>query len=203
MPWSSLLLFVYDSDKRSSLLRQDKSSHCKRFWGTGSCPFPAWNVKLKCHLVNFILIFFPKDFVFQFWFDATSRLRVRVLAADFFTRYIPVWYDAIPETDNTIPKLSYTEKSMLGIGLLKCIANHLWYLPICLYFWTHKTTIIWYIKINNTTSWNTKWGSITVLLTSCLTGLESGVWQFLFLFAKLTYLNRSNRRSTLHWYYPL
>jgi len=52
---------------------------------------------------------------------------------------------------------------------------------------------------------NTKGGSITVLLTSCLTGLETAVWhwQFLFLFSKQTYLNQSNRRSMVQWYFPL
>jgi hypothetical protein len=44
---------------------------------------------------------------------------------------------------------------------------------------------------------NTKGGSITVLLTSCLTGLDSAVSQMtiLFLFAKQTNPNQSNRRS--------
>jgi hypothetical protein len=51
---------------------------------------------------------------------------------------------------------------------------------------------------------NTKWGSITVPLTSCLTGLESAVWQLtiLFLFAKQTNPNKSNRRSMVQWYSP-
>jgi hypothetical protein len=43
-------------------------------------------------------------------------------------------------------------------------------------------------------SGNTKGGSITVPLTSCLTGLESAV---LFLFAKQTNPDKSNRRSTV------
>jgi hypothetical protein len=45
--------------------------------------------------------------------------------------------------------------------------------------------------------WNTKGGSITVPLTSCLTGLESAVRQFLFLFAKHPSPNQSNRKSTV------
>ncbi len=65
-------------------------------------------------------------------------------------------------------------------------------------------------------SGNTKGGSITVPLTSCLTDLESAVrqltffvficktdQQFLFLFAKQTNPNQSNRRSTVQWYFPL
>ncbi len=45
---------------------------------------------------------------------------------------------------------------------------------------------------------NTKGGSIVVLLTSCLTGLNHlyDNWQFLFLFAKQTNPNQSNRRSS-------
>jgi hypothetical protein len=44
-----------------------------------------------------------------------------------------------------------------------------------------------------------KGGSITVPLTSCLTGLESAVWQLTIfvLFAKQTNPNQSNRRSTV------
>jgi len=42
--------------------------------------------------------------------------------------------------------------------------------------------------------WNTKGGSITVPLTSGLTGFESAVWQ-LTIFAKQTIPNQSNRRS--------
>ncbi len=55
-------------------------------------------------------------------------------------------------------------------------------------------------------SGNTKGGSITVPLTSCFTGLESAVWQltiFLFLFAKQTDPNQSNRKSMIQWYFPL
>jgi hypothetical protein len=49
---------------------------------------------------------------------------------------------------------------------------------------------------------NAKGGSITVRLTSCLTGLESDdsmttTDNFLFLFAKQTNPNQSNRRSTV------
>jgi len=52
---------------------------------------------------------------------------------------------------------------------------------------------------------NTKGGSITAPLTSCLTGLEPAVWQLTIfvLFAKQTNPNQSNRRSTLQWYFPL
>ncbi len=47
--------------------------------------------------------------------------------------------------------------------------------------------------------------SITVPLTSCLTDLESAVWNcnFLFLFAIQTNPNQSNRRSMVQWYFPL
>ncbi len=54
-------------------------------------------------------------------------------------------------------------------------------------------------------SGNTKGGSITVLLTSCLTGLESAVWQltiFVFICIKQTTPNQSNRRSMVQWYFP-
>ncbi len=53
-------------------------------------------------------------------------------------------------------------------------------------------------------SGNTKGGSITVPLTSCLTGLESAVWQLtiFYLFAKHTNPNKSNRRSIVQWYSP-
>jgi hypothetical protein len=57
---------------------------------------------------------------------------------------------------------------------------------------------------------NTKGGSITVPLTSCLTGwlidwfgFSCDNWQFLFLFAKQTNPNQSNRRSMVQWYFPL
>jgi hypothetical protein len=51
---------------------------------------------------------------------------------------------------------------------------------------------------------NTKWGSITLPLTSCMTGLELGVCQLLTIFfAKQTNPNQSNRRSTARWYFPL
>ncbi len=53
---------------------------------------------------------------------------------------------------------------------------------------------------------NTKGGSNTVPLTSCLTGLESAVWQLTisdFLLAKQTNPNQSNRRSMVLWYFPL
>jgi hypothetical protein len=52
---------------------------------------------------------------------------------------------------------------------------------------------------------NTKGGSITVQLISCLTGLESAVLQLtiLFLFAKQTDPNQSNRRSMVQLYFPL
>ncbi len=52
---------------------------------------------------------------------------------------------------------------------------------------------------------NTKEGSITVPLTSCLTGSESAVWQltFLFLFARQANPNQSYRRSMVQWYFPL
>jgi hypothetical protein len=47
---------------------------------------------------------------------------------------------------------------------------------------------------------------ITVPLTSCLTGLESALWQLttdnFLLFAKQTNLNQSNRRSMVEWYFP-
>jgi hypothetical protein len=48
-------------------------------------------------------------------------------------------------------------------------------------------------------------GIITKLLTSCLTGLESVVWQLkiFYLFAKQTYPSQSNRRSMVQWYFPL
>jgi hypothetical protein len=50
---------------------------------------------------------------------------------------------------------------------------------------------------------NTKGGSITVPLTTCLSGLESAVWQLtIFLFAKQFDTNQSNRRSTVWWYFP-
>jgi hypothetical protein len=51
---------------------------------------------------------------------------------------------------------------------------------------------------------STTGGSITVPLTSCLTSLESAVWllTILFLFAKQTDPNQSNRRSTVQWYFP-
>ncbi len=50
---------------------------------------------------------------------------------------------------------------------------------------------------------NTIGRSITVLLTSCLTGLESAVWQLtiLFLFAKQTNPSQWNRRSMVQWYF--
>jgi len=53
---------------------------------------------------------------------------------------------------------------------------------------------------------NTKGESITVPLTSCLISLELAVWQlifFLFLFAKQTNPNQSNRRSIVQWYFTL
>jgi hypothetical protein len=52
---------------------------------------------------------------------------------------------------------------------------------------------------------NTKGGSITVQLTSCLTGLENLLydnWKFLFLFANQTNPNQSNRRSTVRRNFP-
>jgi hypothetical protein len=49
---------------------------------------------------------------------------------------------------------------------------------------------------------NTKGVSITVPLTSCLTGLESAVWQMTIFFAKQTNPNQSNRRSMVQWYFP-
>ncbi len=51
---------------------------------------------------------------------------------------------------------------------------------------------------------NTKGGSITVLLTSCLTGLESAVWQLTIfvLIAKQTNPYQSYRRSMVQWYFP-
>ncbi len=51
---------------------------------------------------------------------------------------------------------------------------------------------------------NTKGGRFTVPLTSCLTGLESAVWQqtiFVFI-CKKSYLHQSIRRSTVQWYFP-
>ncbi len=52
---------------------------------------------------------------------------------------------------------------------------------------------------------NTKGGSITVPLTSCLTGLESAVWKLTIfvLIAKQTNTNQSNRRSMVQWYFHL
>ncbi len=51
---------------------------------------------------------------------------------------------------------------------------------------------------------NTKGGSITLPLTSCLTGLESAVWQLtIFVYiCKKPYLHQSNRRSTVQWHFP-
>jgi hypothetical protein len=45
---------------------------------------------------------------------------------------------------------------------------------------------------------NTKGGSISVLLTSCLTALVLTVW----LLAKQTNPNQSNRGSMVQWYFP-
>jgi hypothetical protein len=52
---------------------------------------------------------------------------------------------------------------------------------------------------------NTKGGSITVQLTSCLTGLESAVWllTIFYLLPKQANPNQSNRRSTVQWYFHL
>ncbi len=64
----------------------------------------------------------------------------------------------------------------------------------------------------NTTQWlsidkefcNTKGEGIIVPLTSCLVWNQlSDNWQFLFLFAKQSNPNQSNRRSTVQWYFPL
>ncbi len=57
-------------------------------------------------------------------------------------------------------------------------------------FWGRNFTSsqVWCLKV-----WagNTKGGSITVLLTSCLTGLETAVWQLtIFLFICKTYLSK-------------
>jgi hypothetical protein len=49
---------------------------------------------------------------------------------------------------------------------------------------------------------STKGGSITVLLTSCLTGLESAVWQQT-IFDFICDPNQSNRSTTVKWYIPL
>ncbi len=43
-------------------------------------------------------------------------------------------------------------------------------------------------------------GILKTPLTSCLTGIS---WQFLFLFAKQTNPNQSNRRPRVQWYFPL
>ncbi len=49
--------------------------------------------------------------------------------------------------------------------------------------WLHYHYKLWYLFQWRPLSGNTKGGSITVLFTSCLTGLESAVWQLtIFLF---------------------
>ncbi len=53
----------------------------------------------------------------------------------------------------------------------------------------------------NIGSGNTKQGSITVQLTSCLTGLELPVW--LLTNCVPTNPNQPNRRSKVQWYFPL
>ena len=67
-----------------------------------------------------------------------------------------------------------------------------------------KLKMTWLTKKKKFWAGNTKGGSVTVLLTSCLTSLESYEnWNFLFLFAKQTNSNQSNRRSMVQWYFPL
>ena len=67
-----------------------------------------------------------------------------------------------------------------------------------------KLKMTWLTKKKKFWAGNTKGGSVTVLLTSCLTSLESYEnWNFLFLFAKQTNSNQSNRRSMVQWYFLL
>jgi len=59
------------------------------------------------------------------------------------------------------------------------------------------------IPLNIRLAGNTKGGSITVTLTSCLVWNQLyDNWQLLFLSAKQTNPNQSNRRSVVQWYFP-
>jgi hypothetical protein len=94
---------------------------------------------------------------------------------------------------------------MLFIFSTPVLIRHLWQLKTVVFLhWCLICTLLLcsaYVQ-----SGNTKGGSITVPLTSCLTGLEISVydnWQFLLSFAKQTNPNRSNRRSIVQWYFSL
>ncbi len=65
-------------------------------------------------------------------------------------------------------------------------------------FSNHLVTLLW----ANLNPENTIGGSITVPLTSCLTALESAVWQLTVYFARQSNPNQSNRRSMVQWFFP-
>ncbi len=70
--------------------------------------------------------------------------------------------------------------------------------------WLIAGTSILVANVRYVIAGNSNGGSITVLLTSCLTSLESAAWQLsiFVLFAKQTNPNQSNRRSMVQWYFP-
>jgi hypothetical protein len=91
-----------------------------------------------------------------------------------------LWLDSNPQTQHyqSIVQMDLVEQQQLD----KVSINLTWILWILSYSMSNKSSRINaagnpYWRGGSVQSGNTKGGSITVLLTSCLTGLESAVWQ--------------------------